>query len=604
MPNRIFNRIREKVNILFWDNRVFLSTTFSILSLFVSTVAVLSVIFYYGFPTSNKTEYWSRFIIQSSFGFYVIKYFIFIFLNFKIRSYIRKTWFEGLIVLGLFTNFVLTYFFKIHFVDIISNILGIAHFASISLVFIQFYFFIFMIIEISKAGKFLSSLSLGPSALMLLSFVLLILTGSLLLLMPEMTHNGISYVDSLFTSTSACCVTGLTTVNTVSTFTLKGKFIIMMLIQFGGINIISFATFFATFSRSSSGLKNQSILKDMLSVEKLSSTRSLLREIIYFSIGIELLGTILMYLYWSNTGMFAGRAETLFNSLFHSVSAFNNAGFSLWTNNIFDHVVKQQYFIQFVIMFLIFFGGLGFMAMQDIFDFENIRNRRKIKWKRLQLSTRVALSTSLVLIVVGAAFFYILEYNKSIAGENIAGKAMASFFQSVSSRTAGFNSVDFRLVGQPMLIIFIILMFIGASPGSTGGGIKTTTFYVIFKSAMATLRGRKHIEISKNTISFTLVDQAYTIVIFSIALIFLSTFVLSITESDISFINLLFEEVSAFGTVGLSTGITPTLSDAGKITIILTMYIGRVGTLTLGLAIAKKTLTNRYKYAHGNILIG
>ncbi len=604
MPNRIFNRIREKVNIVFWDNRVLLSTTFSILSIFVSTVAVLSVIFYYGFPTSNKTEYWSRFIIQSSFGFYVIKYFIFIFLNFKTRSYIRETWFEGLIVLGLFTNFVLTFFFKIHVVDIISNILGIAHFASISLVFIQFYFFIFMIIEISKAGKFLSSLSLGPSALMLLSFILLIITGSLLLLMPEMTQNGISYVDSLFTSTSACCVTGLTTVNTLTTFTLKGKFIIMMLIQFGGINIISFATFFATFSKSSTGLKNQSILKDMLSVEKLSSTRSLLREIIYFSIGIELLGTILMYLYWSNTGMFAGRAETLFNSLFHSVSAFNNAGFSLWTNNVFDHVVKQQYFIQFVIMFLIFFGGLGFMAMQDLFNFENIRNRRKIKWKRLQLSTRVALSTSLVLIVVGAAFFYILEYNNSIAGENIAGKAMASFFQSVSSRTAGFNSVDFRLVGQPMLIIFIILMFIGASPGSTGGGIKTTTFYVIFKSAMATLRGRKHIEISKNTISFTLVDQAYTIVIFSIALIFLSTFILSITESDISFLNLLFEEVSAFGTVGLSTGITPNLSDAGKITIILTMYIGRVGTLTLGLAIAKKTLTNRYKYSHGNILIG
>ena len=216
----------------------------------------------------------------------------------------------------------------------------------------------------------------------------------------------------------------------------------------------------------------------------------------------------------------------------------------------------------------------------------------------------MALSTSLALILIGAAFFFLLEYNKSIGGENFAGKAMASFFQSVSSRTAGFNSVDMSLIGQPMLIIFIILMFIGASPGSTGGGIKTTTFYVLFKSAMATLRGRKHIEINKSTISFTYVDQAYTIVLFSISLIFLSTFILSITESDVDFLNLLFEEVSAFGTVGLSTGITPTLSDAGKTIIIVSMYVGRVGTLTLGVAIAKKTLTNRYKYSHGNILIG
>ncbi len=604
MPIRLFRHFREKVSIVFWDNRTFLSTTFSILSLFVSTVAVLSVILYYGFPTSSNTIYWSRVIIKISFGFYVLKYIIFILLNFKIRSYIRKTWFEGLIVMGLLTNFIFIYFFNIHVVDIISNIIGVTHLGSYSLIFIQFYFFIFMLIEISKAGKFLSSLSLGPSALMLLSFILLIFTGSLLLIMPEMTQNGIRYIDALFTSTSACCVTGLTTVGTVSTFTLKGKFIIMLLIQFGGINIISFATFFATFSKSSSGLKNQSILKDMLNVEKLSSTRSLLREIIYFSIGIELIGAILIYLYWTHADMYASQGETIFSSLFHSVSAFNNAGFSLWTNNVFDHVVKEQYFVQLIIMFLIFFGGLGFMAMQDIFEPSNIRARRKFKWKKLKLSTRVALSTSLALILIGAAFFFLLEYNKSIGGENFAGKVMASFFQSVSSRTAGFNSVDMSLIGQPMLIIFIILMFIGASPGSTGGGIKTTTFYVLFKSAMATLRGRKHIEINKSTISFTYVDQAYTIVLFSISLIFLSTFFLSITESDVDFLNLLFEEVSAFGTVGLSTGITPTLSDAGKTIIIVSMYVGRVGTLTLGVAIAKKTLTNRYKYSHGNILIG
>jgi potassium uptake TrkH family protein len=461
-----------------------------------------------------------------------------------------------------------------------------------------------MLIELSKATKFLSSINLGPSALMLLSFIILISTGSLLLMLPEMTTHGIRYIDALFTSTSACCVTGLTSVDTATCFTLKGKFIIMLLIQFGGINIISFATFFATFSSGSSGLKNKSILKDILSVDEISSTRTLLQQIIFFSIGIELIGAILMYFYWTYNGTLNGQGETVFYSIFHSVSAFNNAGFGLWTNNIYDNTIRHQYFIHIVIMFLIFFGGLGFMAMRDIFNPSKILLRRKYKWKKLQLSTSVALQTSIALIIVGAVFFFFLEQNKSIAGENRISQICASFFQSVSARTAGFNSVDFTLVGQPMLIIFIILMFIGASPGSTGGGIKTTTFYVLFKSAIATLTGKKNIEIKKHTISFSLVDQAYTIVLFSISLIFMSTFILTITESDVDFIKLLFEEVSAFGTVGLSTGITSGLSDTGKMILIFTMYTGRVGTLTLGLAIAKKAISTKYKYAHGSIMIG
>jgi len=604
MPFRIVSHVREKFNLFIWDNQVLISRLFSIMSMVVSTIAILSVILYYGFPVSSNTYYWTQFIIKGSFIFYVIKYFVFIVLNFKIRAYIRKTWFEGIVVFFLLTNFALIYFGNFHIINTLSELLKIKHLGSYSLLFIQFYFFIFILIELSKASKFLSSINLGPSALMLISFVILITSGSLLLLMPEMTVHGIKYIDALFTSTSACCVTGLTSVDTATCFTLKGKFVIMLLIQFGGINIISFATFFATFSSGSSGLKNQSILKDILSVDQISSTRTLLQEIIFFSIGIELIGAILMYTYWSYTGSLNGQGETIFYSIFHSVSAFNNAGFGLWTNNIYDTTIRHQYFIHVVIMFLIFFGGLGFMAMQDIFDPRKIIQRRKTKWKKLQLTTSVALQTSIGLIIIGAVFFFFLEQNKSIAGESRIGQIVASFFQSVSARTAGFNSIDMSLVGQPMLIIFIILMFIGASPGSTGGGIKTTTFYVLFKSAVATLTGKKNIEVKKHTISFTLVDQAYTIVLFSISLIFISTFMLTITESDIDFMKLLFEEVSAFGTVGLSTGITSGLSDGGKIILICTMYIGRVGTLTLGLALAKKALSNKYKYSHGHILIG
>jgi potassium uptake TrkH family protein len=601
---RIFSHIREKISLFIWDNRNVTTALFSFLSLFVSTIAVLSIILYYGFPVTDKTFYWSQFIIKTSFAFYVLKYFVSLVMNFRIRKYIRHTWFEGLVVLGILTNFILISFFGIHFSNIISYEFGISHFGSYSLIFIQFYFFVFMLIELSKASKFLSKINLGPSSLMLISFVLLITTGSLLLMLPEMTTHGIHYIDALFTSTSACCVTGLVSVDTATCFTLKGKFIIMLLIQFGGINIISFATFFATFSSGSSGLKNQSILKDILSTDELSSTRTLLQEIIFFSIGIELIGAILMYSYWSYHGTLHGQGETIFFSIFHSVSAFNNAGFGLWTNNIYDTTVRHQYFIQVVIMCLIFFGGFGFMAMQDLFNPRRILMRRKYRWKKLKLSTSVALQTSLILIVVGAAFFFFLEQNKSIAGESRISQICASFFQSVSARTAGFNSVDFSLVGQPALIILIILMFIGASPGSTGGGIKTTTFFILFKSALATLTGKKNIEIKKHTISFKLVDQAYTIVLFSISLIFISAFLLTITESDIDFMKILFEVVSAFGTVGLSTGITPGISVAGKLILICTMYVGRVGTLTIGLAFVKKAISTKYKYSHGSILIG
>ncbi len=604
MISEYFSNKRERINIIIWENKNIISRILITLSLIVSIVALLSIIFYHGYAVSDKTQYWSKVILQISFVFYVIKYITSLLLNFQIRQYLKRTWFEGIILLFLIINGILTFYYKYSIINSLSDFFNLPSLSKYSIVIIQLYFLIIIFIELSKASKYLSRLNIGSSALMLLSFVFLITTGSLLLCMPEMTTNGIRYIDALFTSTSACCVTGLVSVDTATCFTLKGKIIIMMLIQFGGINIISFATFFATFSSNSAGLKYQSILKDMVSADKLSSTRNILREIIFFSFGIELIGALLMFAYWSSTGFFDNSNQAAFYSIFHSVSAFNNAGFALWTNNIYEITVRHSYFIQTVIMFLIFFGGLGFIAMQDIFDPSRIAMRRKRKWIKLQVGTRVALNTSIALIIIGAIFFFFLEADKSIARENFISRIFASFFQSVSSRTAGFNSVDFSLVGQPMLIVLIVLMFIGASPGSTGGGIKTTTFYVLFRTAIATLTGKKQIEIKKHSISFSLIDQAYAIVLFSISLIFISTFLLTITESDVDFIKLLFEEVSAFGTVGLSTGITPDLSDAGKTILICTMYIGRVGTLTLGFALSRKVLSNNFRYAKANIMIG
>ncbi len=605
MPSwNLLNRLREKIYLIIWDKKVPIMSFFKISSFLVSLLTIISIVIFYGYKHSPELDKAFYNILYFGFSFYFVKYIITLLFSYQLSKFIRKTWFEGSVLLIWIMNVFLYLFFNINLSHVILEYLTIPSLLDYSIVVIQLFFFIVVGVEVSKVGDFFSRLNFGPSAMMLFSFLILISIGTSLLMLPEMTHQGISFINALFTSTSACCVTGLATVDIASVFTFKGKIIILMLIQLGGINMISFATFFAFISRESSGLKYTSLMKNILDADKLSSTRSLLKDIIFFSFGIELLGSLLIFSYWQITNTSFSIEQSVFYSIFHSVSAFNNAGLTLWSDGLYDISMRHSYFIQTVIMFLIFFGGLGFFAMQDIFLPSNIRLRNKMKWKGLQLSTKIALYTSLALIAVGAVAFYVLEYDSSLARENTFSAMFASLFQSVSSRTAGFNTVNFSLVGQPALLFFIILMFIGASPGSTGGGIKTTTFYLLFKLAVATITGKKYIESKHHSISFSLIDKATTIFLFAISLIFVSTFLLTITEGDINFINLLFEEVSAFGTVGLSTGITENLSIPGKLILIVSMFVGRVGPLTLGIALSKKAITNRYRYASANIMVG
>ena len=246
----------------------------------------------------------------------------------------------------------------------------------------------------------------------------------------------------------------------------------------------------------------------------------------------------------------------------------------------------------------------GMMMLEDMFGIYNIRKRRELKWKKLIVQSRVVLNTSFILIAAGAIIFLIIEHNNSLNGYSIAGRIVTSVFQSVTCRTAGFNTIDFTHLSQPVLIFMMLLMYIGASPGSTGGGIKTTTFAIIIRSAWNTIRGRKSLELQKHTVSNETINKAYSIALFSLSLIFISTFFLSITDGDKEFIKLLFEEISAFGTVGLSTGITPFLSDPGKVILILTMFIGRIGTLTLALALTNRVAYTKYRYSEINIMVG
>lgn len=600
----LFKRLKERYKLSIYNLKDKVVVPLRITNILVSSIALLSIIYYHGFPKTDETKEIVGLIIKSSFIFYILKYLIKLFLNYSPIKFIKETWFEAsillLIVIDGFSYFILNF----RILEQVFRNLGFTNFAAYADVFIQLYFFIIFALESGKASTRLTNLNINPSALLSLSFVILITTGAALLMLPEMTTNGISMLDSLFTSTSACCVTGLATVSTVSCFTFKGKFLIMILIKLGGLNMLSFATFFATFHSSNTGLKYQSLIKDFFDADYISDTRKILFNILFYSIFIEIGGTILIYFSWNSDIYFSGISDKLFFSLFHSVSAFNNAGFSLFENGLAESHVNLSYSTHLIIAFLIILGGIGFYTLQDIFSIEKIRERRQKKWKKLQVNTKIILYSTLLLLAAGTVIFFLIENNKIMSGMSFMEKLSTSFFQSVTTRTAGFNTIDIGSLSLPILLFMMMLMFIGASPGSTGGGIKTTTFFIIFKSVIATIKGHKQVVSYKSTISFNSINKAYSIVVFSITLIFTSTFLLSITETDINFTQLLFEEISAFATVGLSTGITSNLSEIGKIIIILSMFIGRIGTLTLALSLSSKAEYTNFKYAKAKIMIG
>jgi potassium uptake TrkH family protein len=604
MRNLYVEKIREYINLRLFSSKKAVLLIFKILSAIFSLLVMGSIIYYYGFPPTAETTAICLLIIEASFIFYIFRFLVQVIYEFSPVQFIRRNWFEAGIILVLIINGILVKFFDVPFYDKEAMNNYFPNFGSFTILLVQFYFIFFFVIDLARGAQRLGLLKIGPAGLLSLSFIVLILAGAGLLMLPNMTTTGtISFTNALFTSTSASCVTGLVVVDTATYFTIKGKIVIMILIQLGGFNIITFAAYFATFFRNS-GLKYQSILKELFSAEKLTDSKQILRSIILFSLFMEGVGTLVLFFQWPDNAPFASFSEKLFTSLFHTVSAFNNAGFSIYTNGLFEEFIRHAYGVQWTIAFLIFFGGLGFTVMYDLFAPTSLINRKKYPWKQISPHSKLALYTSLALIAGGALAFYFLEKNNAVDQTSAYGAFVSSVFQSVTTRTAGFNTVDFTILGQSILIVFIVLMFIGASPISTGGGIKTTTFALLIKSAFAAIRGNKNLVVFKRSISYDVIDRAYSLLFFSISIILFSTFLLTIFEPDKSFLALLFEEVSAFGTVGLTTGITFNLSEPGKYIIIATMFIGRIGPLTLMLALVTRSFTSHYKYPNANILIG
>ncbi len=603
---------REKVNILLYDSKPKMLRLLRYLNLIISFIAIGTLLYFYGFPQSPMSKAILLGIIKASFVFYISRYLIQLLYDFQPKQFLKRSWVEAvinglLIIEGISYNF---------FGDLLITSLfvrsGLSHFADYSAIFIQVYFLFAVLAELTRSGGIVPNIRIHPSSLFLISFALLIIFGTGLLMMPEMTvqRGSMGFVNALFTSTSASCVTGLIVVDTATFFTFKGQMVILMLFKLGGLNIIAFGTFFAIGSKVGIGLQQHEVIEDFVNKDSVLKSEGLLSKVIIGSLLIEAIGAILLFFLWTKDTTFNGSGGKFFHSIFHSMSAFNNAGFSTFTNGLNESGVKNQYLIHSVIMVLIFIGGLGFMALFDIFGISKLRERMRYPWKQLEFSTKIALYFSLGLVAFGAVFFFLLEFNNTIAGRSTAEAVVTSLFQSITTRTAGFNTVDINSLALPMLILIIFLMLIGGSSSSTAGGIKTSSFGIIWASAIATMRTKKNVELFKRTISQNLILKAFSIFLFSVVGIFMGVFLLSITDANIlqqgdrSLFDLIFEEVSAFSTVGLSTGITSELSDAGKVIIIVSMYVGRVGMLTVAFFFGRKPISTDYKYPYGYTMIG
>lgn len=453
--------------------------------------------------------------------------------------------------------------------------------------------------------KIVTVFSKAPARAPVLGFLLLILIGTVLLSFPAASADGqrIPLTDALFTATSASCVTGLITLDTGSDFSLYGQLIILLLLQIGGIGIMSISTLFLFMAGMRTGLVGRLSMTDAYTHSGEYNVRSILKSVLLFTASIELAGSALLFTRFARD---FPPLRALYLSVFHSVSAFCNAGFSLFSTSLMQY--RSDPWINLTVTALIISGGIGFLVLSELH--RKFRFRRR-DWDKLSLHTKLAVSVTCLLLLISTAALLLTEQNNLLAGTTSAERIQTAFFQAVTARTAGFNTVDIGNLANNSLFIMMILMFVGACPGSCGGGVKVTTVATLFLLGRASIRGEEHPRIFNRTIAENSVKKATSLILVSLVIIFIGTLILNSTEigatphraSGGKFIELAFECVSAFGTVGLSTGVTPLLSQTGKLLITLLMFIGRLGPLSVAFAISR-TREARFRYAEETIMIG
>lgn len=442
-------------------------------------------------------------------------------------------------------------------------------------------------------NKLYDKISLNPPMVLSLGFAILITIGGLLLSLPFFTKSGQAtpLVDSLFVAASASCVTGLTPVNTLEHWNTYGHILIIILIQIGGLGVMSLASIIPLILGKKIGMKSRQILKEQLNVESLEGMIVLFKYVLAFTFGTEILGAILLSikfipLYGAGTG--------IWYAIFHSISAFCNAGFDILGDSIFPF--RDDLLINLTLSFLVIVGGLGFVVTSELF--------RRRSFKKLSTHSKLVIMVTGILLIFGTVMFLFLENEDGVLQyESLKGSILESFFQSVVARTAGFYSVDLSQIKDSTALMLMGLMFVGGSPGSTAGGIKTTTLGVLFLSTHAVVRGESEPVVFGRHISTETVRKALAIFLVSIFIILSVSFMLTITESA-PLVDILYETVSALATVGASKGMTPHLTDAGKNLITLCMYLGRIGPMTMAFAFGMKAKKSLIRYPESFISIG
>ncbi len=446
-----------------------------------------------------------------------------------------------------------------------------------------------------------------PVNLPLLSFALLIIIGTILLMLPAAVNGPLlSPVDALFTATSATCVTGLVVVDTGSRLSLFGQWVVLVLIQCGGLGIMTFSTVLIMLMTGRFSFVQRSVIQDTFTHSPDTRLPSLVLHVVIFTLVLEAAGAALLFLRFS--GMYhPGRA--LYFAVFHAISAYCNAGFCLYSQSLMDF--SSDPLVSLTVALLIICGGIGFLVMLEL-KRVLFRSHQARRARRLSVHSKLVLTLTALLLIAGTLGFLIIEWNHSMARLSLPAKVLAAFFQSVTARTAGFNTLNFGKMANVTLLFTILLMFIGAASGSTGGGIKVNTLGVLFALSRSRLRGEEATSIFRRTLTAETVGRAISVFVVAVIVIYAATMALTVSELGTTihedsrglFLELLFEVVSAFGTVGLSVGVTSKLSALGKLILVVVMFVGRLGPLSIAVALSVRQPRSAIQYAEENVIIG
>jgi len=571
-----------------------------------AAVVVASFVLLFGFP-EPLLQAWFLYTIQVVLlSVFVAEKIIRVFNAYSKSEFLRANWFEIPLLLLLVITIIGA---GRWYAPTKPESAEVRHFA------VGLYLVVQVIAKLCRTSVDMAASGRSPTRTLIASFLVLIFSGAGLLMLPAAAADGkesLSFVDALFTATSGTCVTGLIVKDTGQDFSMMGQLVILVLIQLGGLGIVVFGAVFALLLGQAFTLRESVAMQDLLSARTVSRIGNMIAFIFVSTILIEAVGTL------SLLGMWTGKVHNRwFCSLFHSISAFCNAGFSLFSNSFVNYDRRWQVFL--VICPLIVLGGLGFSVLYDLANIATDRIKRFFKRrfykqcrlsmeapKRMRLQTKIVLSVSTFLIVLGALAISLFERYASGPGSQIENTIPNALFQSITARTAGFNTVDIAAMSPSSKFVLILLMFIGGSPGSTAGGIKTVTLAVIIMTTIAALRKRREVELFRRSVRVVVVGRAVTVTLLFVTVLFCGTLALSITENSNCFTmsDIMFEAASALGTVGLTTGITPLLTTVGKLIIIAMMLIGRLGPLTLLAALTFNLKPARYNYPQEAVIVG